>query len=305
MEKFFLDNYLRATNEILMESEKCTNQFENVCISILSDFFNEWKEGKEELSSLLNIQKRAIIGYEKEVAFFKDKIKLFLKMRGQTLSYCPDHYLDIEDGIYNECFGLAGISEWFTDKYSESSSAKIIGDRIYFLEKGKMILKPQRIEKDRREQLIRAFLLLTPTERLDKNFHEIYMLDGTRVTIFGGEMTKNDQDVIIFRRYIIPMYTFEEQASRGTIPIEAKDLFVNMVDIGYNVAFLGAVRSAKTSFLATWQSYEDANLEGVMVETDPEIPIHNIMKNAPIIHTIVYNYSLILLLKFEHLLPHE
>ncbi|NLP29851.1 MAG: ATPase, partial [Clostridiales bacterium] len=188
--------------------------------------------------------------------------------------------------IYHENWGLAGVSEWFSAEFAESSSAKIIGDRIYFLQEGIMKLMPQKISKERREQLIRAFLLLTPEERLDKEFHEIYLLDGTRITIFGGQMTKQGQDVIIFRRYIIPKYTFEEQASRGTIPEDAIPLFRSMVDLGYNVAFVGAVRTAKTTFLSTWQSYEDPNLEGVMVETDPEIPMHSLIPEAPIIQLI-------------------
>lgn len=59
-----------------------------------------------------------------------------------------------------------------------------------------------------------------------------------------------------------------------------------MVDIGFNVVFLGAVRTAKTTFLATWQSYENTSLEGVMVETDPEIPLHIILPEAPILQLI-------------------
>ena len=151
-----------------------------------------------------------------------------------------------------------------------------------------MCLKPQTISKERREQMIRAFLLLTPEERLDKEFHEVYMLDGTRVTIFGGGMTKGGQDAIIFRRYIIPNYSFEEQAARGTISEGAIPLFKDMVKLGYNIAFTGAVRTAKTTFLSTWQSYEDRSLEGVLVETDPEIPIHLIMPEAPILQNMEY-----------------
>jgi pilus assembly protein CpaF len=59
-----------------------------------------------------------------------------------------------------------------------------------------------------------------------------------------------------------------------------------MVRTGYNVAFCGPVRSAKTTFLSTWQSCEDERLVGVMVETDPEIPLHRLMPNAPIIQLI-------------------
>jgi pilus assembly protein CpaF len=92
--------------------------------------------------------------------------------------------------------------------------------------------------------------------------------------------------VIIFRRYIVPNYSFEEQALRGTIPHEAAALFKDMVQVGYNVAFCGPVRSAKTTFLSTWQSYEDSHLEGVMVETDPEIPLHKLMPEAPVVQLL-------------------
>lgn len=105
-------------------------------------------------------------------------------------------------------------------------------------------------------------------------------------------MTKSNQDVIIFRRYVVPNYTFEEQAERGTIPKEAIPLFQAMVDTGFNVAFIGAVRTAKTTFLSTWQSYEDSSLEGVMVETDPEIPMNRICPKAPVIQLIADNEKL-------------
>lgn len=75
--------------------------------------------------------------------------------------------------------------------------------------------------------------MLTPEERLDKDFHEVYLLDGTRITIFRRQMVKKGQDVIIFRRYIIPSYTFEEQAARGTIPPESIPLFKAMAGLGY------------------------------------------------------------------------
>ncbi len=291
MEKFYLDDYLKSQTK---ESE-CRNwDFGKLCNRVNMDFLREWENGKdnENLDSTLRVQKKAIIGYEKEVSYFKSRIRELIKKYGSEHASYPAWYESLEDGIYQENWGLAGISEWFSEKFAESSSAKIIGDRIYFLEEGQMRLKPQTISKYRREQMIRAFLLLTPEERLDKEFHEVYMLDGTRITIFGGSMTKKGQDVIIFRRYIIPSYSFEEQAARGTIPGNSIKLFKTMVSLGYNVAFTGAVRTAKTTFLSTWQSYEDKNLEGVLVETDPEIPIHTLMPEAPILQLIADNEKL-------------
>ena len=289
MEKFYLDDYLKSR---IKESDRCGLDFQKLCTRVNAEFLREWEEGKENLDSALRIQKKAIIGYENEVSYFKSRIRQLVRKYGAEHSSYPGWYTSLEDGIYQENWGLAGVSEWFSEKFRESSSAKIIGDRIYFLEEGRMCQKSQTISKDRREQMIRAFLLLTPEERLDKEFHEVYMLDGTRVTIFGGTMTKRGQDVIIFRRYIIPNYSFEEQAARGTIPVNSIPLLKTMVRLGYNVAFTGAVRTAKTTFLSTWQSYEDRTLEGVMVETDPEIPIHSLMPEAPIIQLIADNEKL-------------
>lgn len=290
MEKFYLDTFLNSRIQAVTVSENY--DFKKLCQRINTEFLKEWEEDNDHYDSALRIQKKAIIGYEKEVSYFKSRIKELIRKFGMEKASFPAWYESIEDAIYHENWGLAGIAEWFTDPFKESSSAKIIGNRIYFLENGEMQLKQQTISKERRQQLIRAFLLHTPEERLDKETHEIYMLDGTRITIFGGFMTKKSQDTIIFRRYIIPSYSFEEQAFRGTIPENAIPLFKSMVQIGFNVAFTGAVRTAKTTFLSTWQSYEDRSLEGVLVETDPEIPLHQLMPEAPIIQLIADNEKL-------------
>ena len=149
-----------------------------------------------------------------------------------------------------------------------------------------MILKKQTISETRKEQLVRAFLLMTPGKRFDREYYEIYLLDGTRVTVYLEPMAKDGQSAIVFRRYLIPSLSFEEQARRNTVPQDAIPLFKAMVNIGYNVVFMGAVRTAKTTFLATWQSGERPDLEGVLIETDPEIPIHEILPEAPIIQLL-------------------
>jgi pilus assembly protein CpaF len=260
-------------------------EFKRLCERIKREFYLDW-ENRENSRSTLELQKRAIIGYEKEKEFFKNRIGEILRSMGLEKSPYPFWYSSLEDGIYQENWGLAGLAEWFHPRYAESSSAKIIGDSIYFLHEGRMQLMPQKISRERKEQLIKAFMLLTPEERMDKSYHETYLLDGTRVTIFTEPMAKKDQASIIFRRYLIPTLSFEEQARRGTIPEAAIPFFESMVSVGYNVVFLGAVRTAKTTFLSTWQRYEDPALEGVMVETDPEIPMHTLLPGAPILQLI-------------------
>lgn len=283
MEKFYLDHFL---SEEVRDREESFFSFETLCKLVNLEFQQEWEEENKDIQRMLSIQKNAIIGFDKEVGFFKNKIKYFIKKHHAGETTYPSWYKSLEEAIYHENWGLAGIAEWFSEEYRESSSCKVIGDRIYFQEQGKMALKPQKISQERREQLIRAFLLITPEERLDKDFHELYTLDGTRITVFQGESVKAGQDVIIFRRYIIPNYTFEEQARRGTIPWNCIPFLKEMVKLGYSVAATGAMKSGKTSFLATLQSYEDESLEGVMLETDPEISLHKLMPKAPIVQIL-------------------
>jgi len=288
MEKFYLEEHI-AKGAVFHKSKI---EFSKLCEIINKEFMREWDMGLESMERIVEIQKKAIIGYENEVRYFRNKIRETIKTHKAENIEFPSWYKSLDEAVYHENWGLAGIGEWFSEEFSASSSAKIIGERVYFLEDGKMELKEQRIGKFRREQLIRAFLLLTPDERLDKDFHEIYLLDGTRVTIFRGSLVKDGEEVLIFRRYIIPKYSFEEQARRSTIPEQAIPLFKDMVTLGYNVAFTGAVRTSKTTFLSTWQSYEDPNLEGLMIETDPEIPLHKIMPEAPVIQILADNEKL-------------
>jgi len=235
----------------------------------------------------LDMQKRAIIGYGEEVAAYMRAIGSVLDAQGLRGRFdIPPWYENEEDAVFQEVWGRAGMAQWWRGPWADSPSAKIIGDEIFFLSGGVMRRMPQRIGPHRREQLIRAFLLLSPEERLDKDFHEIYLLDGCRVTVFKGGIAKRGRDTIVFRRYIVPEYTLDEQAARGAIPKASVPMFTAMARTGYNVVFCGSVRSAKTTFLSTWQRLEEPALEGVMVETDPEIPLHTLMPGAPIVQLI-------------------
>ena len=195
-------------------------------------------------------------------------------------TWYPTWHENLTSAIFHENWGLAGIAPWKNIK--ESSSSKIIGEKIFFLINGSMQLQQQQISGERLKQLRKALLLRNPEIHLSNKYAEVYMLDGTRITIFEDAK----EPTIVFRKYIIEQLNFEEQAKRGTIPEEIIPLLKAKIKIGYNVNFIGPVRSGKTTFLETWQSYEDKRLEGVLIETDPEIPLHKIMPEAPIIQII-------------------
>ena len=264
--------------------------FFRVCSMVEDVFEADWRDTDEAARSRkLEREKRAIMGYERERIFFQERIRDILSDRGLQNTPFPPWYRDLAEGVFHEVYGLAGLAPWVydvTEEYRNSSSAKLIGDRLYCLIDGKSVLQPQRISAKRREQLKRSLLLASPRERLEEGFHEVYLHNGIRITIFSGERTKPEQDVMVFRKYILQNLTFETLAELETIPAEAVPLFRLLVKIGLNILITGPVRSGKTTFLQIWQQEEDPTLEGLAVATDPETPWHEIMPDAPLMQLI-------------------
>ena len=264
--------------------------FFQLCRKVEELFEADWRETDEAARARkLEREKRAIIGYEKERLFYQDRIHDIVFSRGWEKTVHPPWYRNLEEAIFHEVYGLAGLAPWVydaTDVYRSSSSAKLIGDRLYCMIDGKAELQPQRISARRREQLKRALLLATPRERMEEGFHEVYLHNGIRITIFSGDRTKKDQDVMVFRKYLLRNLTFEGLAELGTIPLESVPLLKLMVKTGFNILVSGPVRSGKTTFLQIWQKYEDPSMEGLAVSTDPETPWHELMPEAPIMQLV-------------------
>ena len=265
-------------------------RFYELCRKAEEYFDALWAEAPEtERQQRLEREKKAIMGCEEEMRYYKEQIEEMLAREPAAADVCPPWYRGLAEGIFAELYGLAGLSPWVydqTEEYKSSSSAKIIGERIYCLIDGKARLQPQTISRRRREQLKRALLLAYPRERWEKGFHEVYLRNGIRITIYSGERTKEGQDVMVFRKYTVRELTFEKLAALGTIPPEGAELFKTMVRLGFNVMFIGQVRAGKTVFLQTWQRYEDPSLEGLAISTDPETPWHEIMPEAPIMQIV-------------------
>lgn len=266
-------------------------KFYELCRQVGDIFEKRWKEADEnEKQQMLEQEKKAIMGYEKETEAYKSGIREVIEKETACMNTeCPPWYPNLADGIFAELYGLAGIAPWAydeTEEYENSSSAKIIGDRIYCLIGGISQLQPQRISRERRQQLKRALLMAYPKERVEKGFHEIYLRNGIRITIYSGDRTKDGQDIMVFRKYIVRELTFEKLAALGTVPPEGVELFKVMVRLGFNVLFIGQVRAGKTVFMQTWQRYECRDLEGLAISTDPETPWHEIMTDAPIMQIV-------------------
>lgn len=291
---FYLDKYIEDIENLNNTKKGNTTSkgnfltFELLCKSVKKFIDKEWDNENikgDNAELLLERKKNAIIGYPTEVQYFKDKIKEYLKAYKKTKVWHPNWYKNLIEAIFHENWGLAGISNWMN--MPNSQSARIIGDRIYYMIDGVEELQEQRISFTRFEQLKKALLLKTPKIRLDKKYIEVYMYSGERITIFNGDLVIDGQQSMIFRKYVIDKYNFEELANRHTYPYEIIPMLKAMVKIGFNVAITGAVRTGKTTFLLAYQCNENPKLEGVIIQTDPEILIHKFMPTAPIMSIII------------------
>ncbi|MEG0292271.1 MAG: ATPase, T2SS/T4P/T4SS family [Anaerovoracaceae bacterium] len=264
--------------------------FENTSKFVLNELQKEWDMSDHKaMESQLLREKNAIIGKVEEVEYYKNKIRKILRDNKLTMTTFPNYHTDLIDAIFHENWGLSGLAPWVydaTDTYKFSSSAKLIGNRMYCLINGEEVLQEQTLNEKRRLQLKKALLLGKPDERLENGFHEVYLNNGIRVTIYSGDRTKKGEDIMVFRKYILKELTFEKMAEFNTIPFELIPVFKSMIKIGYNTLFSGQVRSGKTTFMICWQKYEDPKLEGLAIATDPETPWHKIMPNAPIMQIV-------------------
>lgn len=288
--KFSIEKYL-STSKVAKKSAAAEEERYRDTLAIVKTALEKsWDSTDSEgMASRLALEKDAIIGRIDASNKIKNMIRNILTETNRLADPFPSYYGNLVGAIFADLYGLAGITPWaydLTEEYKRSSSAKLVGDRLFCLIDGKAVLQPQRIPYARREQLKKALLLATPEEREEKGFHEVYLDNGIRVTIYSGKRCKPDEDIIVFRKYVLKDLSFEKLCSYGTFPQEAIPLFESMVEIGYNTIFCGMVRSGKTTFLQTWQSYEDPILEGVTVATDPETNWRAICPEAPIMQLV-------------------
>ena len=149
-EEFYIDSYLSSIKEDKVASRRNLSEedfFLDLCRSVQSHFENMWKLSEGQEAKILERQTKAIIGLPDHVNYFKDLIRKYLEDNAKTNLPYPKWYKDLVDGIFHEVWGLAGISAWMD--IPESSSAKIIGERIYYLIDGKMIIQKQKISRKR------------------------------------------------------------------------------------------------------------------------------------------------------------
>lgn len=295
MQEFNIGQYVATKDHVKKSGRSTINdqkenllRFGQIC-DLVRNAIDEIEEAETQKEIASERQKNAMLGMPDEIEYYKVNIREIIRSQKIQERWFPSWYQDFEEAIFQEIYGFAGLHEWIRatrEDLTESSSAKIIGDRIFFRINGRPVLQPQKISKDRRDQLKKSLLLSDPRKPKSDEQHEVYLfsdsIERIRVKIASDKVTKKTQDTFTFRKYIVNDYTFETQVERHTIPDNAVPLFLSMIKIGFNVMFVGPPGCGKSTIFTTWEKYEDDCLEGVQIENDPETPWHILKPDAPI-----------------------
>lgn len=298
-QKFYLDSYLSdyANQKRSMSSDsnqesklKSKLDFNELCSLVKNAFQDDMaSESVDKAYDTLSRQLGAILGVESHITYYKDKIREYLRINNYVDTWYPPYYLDIVDAVFQENWGLSVLAPWvynYREEYKTSTSAKIIGEDVYFMVDGVMKLQPQKISASRLSLLKKSLILDQPNMKITDPYNDVYLIDGTRVTIFGDNYTKENRGVIILRKFIMEDLSLEEQASLNTIPDYSIDFFKLVTRLGYNCLIAGGPNTGKSTFYETLQRYEDPTLQGIQIETDPEVDMKALMPNSPIMELV-------------------
>lgn len=229
----------------------------------------------------LAMQHDAIIGIPRAVSYFKDEITDFLRKRNLLKVSYPEHFHNLTDAIFHNLFGLGPLAVWYN--YPTSQAAHVIGKQIFFEIEQKLVKQSIEFDStDRVAELVRALTLKDQRSRINQYNPklEVDMVDGTRVTMFVPPLSRHIS--ITFRRFIVSKLTFEDQASRHTIPGEAVEIFRALNQTRPNMIIAGPVKSGKSTMLNTFYGEREHEQKVVCVEKHAELKLGDHYPGRPL-----------------------
>lgn len=274
---FDISNYLQQ-NAVLnnFESEKSDRtlpQFFEVCLKVKDHFERLYDSGKitnEELQERNTLEYNAMIGKNEAKAALTAEIESYLRDENSLgLKNFPSFYNSISEACFHEIYQFGSFAKW--EKYPESPSGVIQSDEIWFLINGKFERQSERLrDQNHVHEIIRSFSLKHKGLRINENQPEAEfdMDDGTRVKVVVPP--RSYKPTIIFRRFLINRFSFEQQADKKTIPKEDLMLYRSLASLPLNTVVAGKVQSGKSTFLKTIYAERDPSLVAVLIETNPE-----------------------------------
>lgn len=274
-----------------LNSERSFLSFYTLCIDIEKHLM---QTATDDTSKDWNaIQTEAIIGEEKGVNLYLELINTYLKKFGKNNVLFPPWYKKLDEAVFHEIIGLGGVAEWL--EMQNSSTCKVIQPYIYFKIDGQLEKQKQTFSEERFDKMINTLVQSDIAKRKSEDIIELMILNGKiRVTILKNVNKKHSKGTVIFRKYTVQSrslnnkekFQLEELAELEMIGYEAIPLLKAMVATRFNVNFIGAPETGKTTLLSYYQANENTKFEGITIQNEAEFHARELL-DAPIIEFII------------------
>ncbi|MEB6550187.1 Flp pilus assembly complex ATPase component TadA [Heyndrickxia sporothermodurans] len=272
---FDINDYIhknRIIEEVKEEKKKQTEGIHEV-FRLVKDHFEKLYTSDqltdEEKEIRQKTEHNAILGDKNSETILIPEINTFLRDNNLLGIKYPSFFESLAHAIYHEIYGFGVFYKW--NAFPDSPSAKIIGKEIWFKINGEFVKQDEELrDEEHIYEIFRALEVANRGFKINESNprDEIEMKDGTRVTISIPPASL--YPTIVFRRFIVRNFSFEEQARRGTIPKEDIMFFNVMSRLYLNTVIAGEVESGKSTMLKTFYGARDPNKVAILIESSPE-----------------------------------
>lgn len=270
-----------STDELITFERK--KSFQQICKVVREEFNNSMdltnetsstndQVKKDRESEFLERQHKAVIGDEKEMAYFISKINEILMRHNITSKDYPPFYLTLAEAVFHEVWGISLLYKW--EKYPESEAAVIRGQELWIDINGQFVRQDERFSSSEDvERIKRTFTMRNKDAIINEQTPELEVEkeNGDRVTMI--QKPRSRDNYIMFRRFIVKDISLEEQSRLGTIPKEDIEIYQALSRTMCNTIFAGRVRSAKSTFMKSMLRERDHNYVIAVIEKHYELAL--------------------------------
>ncbi|MBA2176828.1 Flp pilus assembly complex ATPase component TadA [Halobacillus locisalis] len=272
---FNLNEYMNENQKVQNETAKTKLQsysFKEVASMVKEHFHEKYKDdgfSDDEKQKRQEIEHEAMLGDSQAETFLMNEINEFVREEQIVDVSYPVFFESLTHAIFHEIYRFGVFYKWQT--FPNSPSAFIQGKEIWFKVDGEPVKQEEEFESDDYvDEIIRNLAASNKGLKLnvDNPQEEVEMKDGTRVTIIINP--RSLVKTIVFRRFTVQNFSFEKQASLGTIAREDLQLFKLLSRAQLNTVVAGKVESGKSTLLKTIYGERDPKKVAILIENKPE-----------------------------------
>lgn len=273
--KFDINKLINRNDNIAIKEEEPyvpNITFRDVVNLVKNHFHQKIQNGNltdQELNERQRIEHAATLGDPKAATMLIEEIESLLREKKLTNVQYPNIFRSLSHAVFEHIFRFKEFYKWTL--YPESPSAKIVGKEIWFKINGTFVKQEEEFESiEETYQIIRLLQQTNPNLKINekKPQAEFDLMDGTRVTMTIPPRTL--VPTIVFRRFIVKKFSFEEQANKNTIAKEDVPLFQCLAKVPLNIVIAGPVESGKSTMLKTFFAERPKELVAILIEEHPE-----------------------------------